>query len=336
MKPKLVVLCLTLSLVLALAACGTRSNGSNTDSGNATQTPSETKKPDNNTQAATFPMTFDNYGRSITIEAKPTKVLALGPNCAEMMAALGLSEYVIGTSLRNHSRGPLPEYADAVNAMPELNHSSATREGVITSGADFIYGIDWEFGGSGLDTTELESYGMVTYLNQATTIEEVYQEIRDIGKIFGVADKAEAFIADQQARVESVKNKVSGQTAPNVLVCDSINAGIFTASGVNYATLLLETAGGKNIFGDLTEKAWVTVSYEEVLAREPEIIVIFDYDSPSVEEKKAELKANDILSQLNAVKNERYVIITLESVLSGGRTAYVIEEMAKGFYPDLF
>jgi iron complex transport system substrate-binding protein len=289
-----------------------------------------------NTAASEYPMTFDNYGRAITITAKPTKVLALGPNCAETMAALGLSGYVKGTSLRNHSRGPLPEYADAVNAMPELNHSNATREAIITSGADFIYGIDWEFGDSGLDTAELDSYGMTTYIDKATSIEETYQEIRDIGKIFAVEDKAEAFIADQQARIKTVQDKIAGQTAPNVLICDSIDAGIFTASGVNYANLLLETAGGKNIFGDLMEKSWVTVSYEEVLKREPEVIIIFDYDSPSVDEKKAELKANDTLSQLDCVKNERYVIIELESVLPSVRTAYTIEKMATGFYPDLF
>ena len=311
---------LTLSIVMFFASHGINTTFASPASGASSE----------------YPMTFDNYGRTVTIASKPTKVLALGPNCAETMAALGLSEYVKGTSLRNHSRGPLPEYADAVNAMPELNHSSATREAVITSGADFIYGIDWEFGDSGLDTAELDSYGMTTFIDKATTIDETYQEIRDIGKIFGVKDKAEAFIADQKARIKAVQDKIAGQDAPNVLICDSINAGIFTASGVNYANLLLKSAGGKNVFGDLMEKSWVTVSYEEVLKREPEIIVIFDYDSPSVDEKKAELKANDILSQLDCVKNERYVIIELESVLPGIRTAYTIEKMAAGFYPGLF
>lgn len=85
------------------------------------------------------PVTLTNYGREITVSKLPEKVLTLGPNCTELFVALGLGDRVIGRSLVNHSRGPLPEYADEVNAIPELNHASATREAILTSGADFIY-----------------------------------------------------------------------------------------------------------------------------------------------------------------------------------------------------
>ena len=93
---------------------------------------------------------------------------------------------------------------------------------------------------------------------------------------------------------------------------------------------------GKNIFDDLTEKQWVTVSYEEAIDRKPDVILIHDYDSPSVEEKIQEIKANPVLSQLDCVKNERFATIELESVLPGDRMAYSVEKMAKEFYPDLF
>jgi iron complex transport system substrate-binding protein len=281
------------------------------------------------------PLTFNNYGRTVTVTRKPEKVLALGPNCAETLVALGLADYIIGTSLRNHSRGPLPQYAEDFKRIPELNHSSATREAVISSGADFIYGIDWEFGGSGLDIDELAGYGITVYMDAAQTLEQTYQEIVDIGKIFGVDDRSAEFIADQKARIASVRQKLAGKPPVNVLVYDSGNDGVFTCSGVNFETLLINEAGGKNVFDDLTEKAWVTVSYEEVIKRSPDAIIIHDYDSPSVEVKMAEIKANDTLSQLDAVKNGRFVIIELESVLPGDRLAYTIEKLAKGLHPEI-
>jgi iron complex transport system substrate-binding protein len=325
MKKKIsLFLALAFALSLALTSCA------------KTETPPASPAEAFVETDSAYPLTFDNYGREVTITAEPERVLALGPNTAELLVALGLGDRIIGTSLRNHSRGPLPEYAAEYENIPELNHSNATREAVISSGADFIYGLDWEFGGNGLDVDELAGYGITTYINSATTVELQYLEIRDIGKIFGIEDRAEAFIADQQARIAAVRANIAGQTAPNVLICDSIDAGIFTASGINFASLLLELAGGSNIFGDLSEKAWVTVSYEEVLAREPEVIVVFDYDSPSVAEKIAQIKANDILSQLDAVKNERFVILELESVLPGDRLAYSVEKLSAGFYPDLF
>ena len=64
--------------------------------------------------------------------------------------------------------------------------------------------------------------------------------------------------------------------------------------------------------------------------------MIHDYDSPSVEAKIAEIKANSALSQLDCVKNERFVTIALESVLPGSRMAYAVERFAAGFYPEIF
>ncbi len=281
-------------------------------------------------------VTFDNYGRVAVIKKNPQKVLTLGPNCTELFAALGLSDKVIGRSLINHSRGPLPEYADAVNAIPQLNYAEATREAILTSGADFVYALDWEISDSGCNIEEAKGYGIDVYVNSATTLDEQYKEILDIGKIFGIEERAEAFVADQKARISAVGEKLSGKEPVKVLVYDSGNDGVFTCSGTNFESLLISLAGGKNIFDDLTEKQWVTVSYEEVIKREPDVIVIHDYDSPDVEEKIAEIKANPTLASLDCVKNERFVPITLESVLPGNRMAYAVEVLASAFYPEEF
>ena len=285
-----------------------------------------------------YPVTVDHYGRTITIEKKPTAVATLGPNCTELFVALGLGDLVVGRTLVNHSRGPLDEYADIVNAIPEMNHESVTREALLSSGADFVYSIDWEIGDEGCNIEECESYGMNVYVNKASTFEEMYKEIEDIGVIFNCQDAAKAFIEDQKARIQAVEETLkTGNAEPvKVLVYDSGNDGVFTCSGTNFETLLIEKAGGKNLFDDITEKQWVTVSYEEVLNRNPDVILIHDYDSPSVEEKIKEIESDPTLSQLDCVKNKKYAVITLESVLAGDRLAYSVESMASDFYPELF
>ncbi len=282
------------------------------------------------------PVTVDNYGRSVTVAETPQRVLTLGPNCTELFIALGLGGKIAGNTLDNHSRGPLPEYAEEYAKVPELNYGSATREAVLTSGADFVFGVGWEFGGGGLDVAELEENGMAVYVERAANFDEAYKEIRDIGKIFRIEARAEEFIKEQERRMKAVADKIKGREPLRVLVYDSGSSGVFTCSGGNFESLLIERAGGENVFGDLTGKQWVTVSYEEAVAREPQVIVIHDYDSPSVEAKIAEIKANSALSQLECVKNERFVTIALESVLPGSRMAYAVERFAAGFYPELF
>lgn len=283
-----------------------------------------------------YPVVVENYDRTVEFSNKPQRVLTLGPNCTELFVALGLEDYVIGKSLVNHSRGPLEEYRDKVNKIPQLNYGSATREAVISSGADFIYALDWEISDGGVNIDEVSQYGMKVYVNSATTLEQQYKEIEDIGKIFKVEDVAKKFIDEQKDRINSVNNTLKDVTPVKVLVYDSGNDGIFTCSGSNFESLLIEQANGKNIFDDINEKQWITVSYEEVLKRNPDVIVIHDYDAPSVDEKIAEIKTNPILAQLDCVKNNRFAIITLESVLPGNRMAYAVESFAKAFYPELF
>ena len=303
------MLCLLFALALALsllAGCGAAPETAQSQGG-------DTAADDGH-----YPVTVTNYDREVTVESKPESVLTLGPNCTELFVALGLGDLVVGRSLVNHSRGPLDEYADEVNAIPELNHSSATRERILSSGADFIYTLDWEIGEEGVVIDEVEEYGMNVYVNA------------------NVEDAAAKFIQEQKDRISAVQDKVKGEEPVKVLIYDSGNDGVFTCSGTNFETLLVELAGGKNIFDDITERDWVTVSYEEVLAREPDIILIHDYDSPSVEEKIKEITSNPVLSQLDCVKNQRFATIQLESVLPGDRMAYSVERMAADFFPDLF
>ena len=312
-----------------LAGCGAQPAAAPSQSASAAAPPQQEAADEG------FPMTFENDGRTLTISQRPQRVLTLGPNCTELFAALGLSDLVVGRSLVNHSRGPLEEYAQAVEAIPQLNYGSATREAILSSGADFIYALDWEISDTGCNIEEAAQYGMSVYVNEATTLEEQYQEILDLGKIFGVEQAAQAFVDDQRARIQAVQERVAGQEPVDVLVYDSGNDGVFTCSGSNFESLLIGLAGGRNLFDDLTDQQWVTVSYEEVLARDPDVILIHDYDSPSVEEKLAEIAGNPTLAQLDCVKNQRFATITLESVLPGDRMAYAVEQLAAAFYPDL-
>ncbi len=85
-------------LGIILVGCGSTNEETNQNAAEGNSTTYET-------------LTLDNYGREVVITEKPTKVLTLGPNATELFIALGLEDLVIGKSLDNHSRGPLPEYA---------------------------------------------------------------------------------------------------------------------------------------------------------------------------------------------------------------------------------
>ena len=86
-----------------------------------------------------FPLILDNYGREITLTARPQRVVTAGPNCTELFIALGLEDLVIGKSCENHAQAPLAEYQSAYESIPELTFGYPTLEAVVGSGADFLY-----------------------------------------------------------------------------------------------------------------------------------------------------------------------------------------------------
>ena len=67
-----------------------------------------------------YPVTVKNYNREVTVNKRPEKVLTLGPNCTELFVALGLQDYIVGTSLKNHSRGPYPNTKKSTKPCPSL------------------------------------------------------------------------------------------------------------------------------------------------------------------------------------------------------------------------
>lgn len=322
---KIIALLLTLCMVFALCACGSKA-----------ETPAPaTEAPVADVAPAYTPVTVENYGRTLTIEKMPAKVVTAGPNCSEVFCALGLADLVVGNSCDNHSRGPLDQWKADYEKIPELTYGYPTLEAVVASGCDFIYAIDWVFEGD-FTVGALEGYGITVYVCEATDYDGVWKEIENLGKIFGVEDAAAAFISSEQTKLDAVKSAVAGKDVQKVFVYDSDTGnGVYTCGGPNIETQFIASAGGENICANL-DKAWVGVSYEEVLAQNPDWIIIHDYEEATYEQNMETLKADPILSQLDAVKNEHFIKLSLESALPGSRTAYSVETIAQGMFPDAF
>lgn len=105
-------------------------------------------------------------------------------------------------------------------------------------------------------------------------------------------------------------------------------AFLWTSEAINHA-------GGVNVFEDL-EKTWNTVSWEAVVEADPDIIVINDYGDTTAEEKIQSLKDNEALSDVTAIKNENFLVITLPEVFASTRVADTIEKFAEAFHPECF
>ncbi|MFJ7954038.1 ABC transporter substrate-binding protein [Lysinibacillus sp. NPDC096418] len=323
-------LILAIAMLSILAACGN-------DKAQKSETENEQWDP---AQAAATEVTIENNDTTQIYTEAPKKAISLNQHVTEIMLALGLEDSMVGTAyLDDKIYAPLKAAYDQV---PVLAEQYPTKEQVIDAEADFLYA-GWKSGFSekGVGTPEeLETLGIHTYLHTSSSttnpsLEDIFTDIRNIAKIFEVEERGEALIVQMSQEVEDIRAKLpQGKEELRVLIFDNGKQDVTTA-GQNFMNELVTVAGGKNIFGDV-ESGWTTVSKEDTVERNPEVIVVIDYGSTSVEEKINFLKNDPALKETDAVMNERFVTLPLSAASEGVRAAEAIQILAQGFYPDNF
>ncbi|MDT0308842.1 ABC transporter substrate-binding protein [Streptomyces sp. DSM 44917] len=330
--PRALAAALLAAVLALLAACGSGGR----DGGD----PGRSGGP----AAAGFPVTVENCGVSTTYEAPPERVVTIHQHPAELMLALGLQDAMAGTAYPDSA--VLPEYREAYEAIPELAAEEPSFEQVLEAEPDLVYG---GYGSAfaereGRSRQAFEDAGIATHLNREycedgpVTLEDAYEEIRTVGRIFGVPDRAEELVAELAGRADAAAEAVRGADPVRVFVYDSGESAPFTAGGLGLGQDLIRRAGGENVFGDL-DAVFADGSWEQVVERRPDVIVIYDYgdeDGGNVARKRDFLRAHPALAGLPAVREERFVVLPLTATLVGVRAPGAVEELARALHPERF
>ena len=273
---------------------------------------------------------------SYTYSEPPSRAIALNQHVAELMLALELQEYMVGTAYIDDEI--LPQYRAAYDSVPVLAEEYPSREVILAQNPDFIYGgfrsaFEVDAAGSQEDLNKL---GIGTYLTKSIcnigapdTLENVYSDIRNIGVIFGIEDRAQALVESLRGEVDQAVSGIDASGEPvRVFMFDSGDQAPYTAACCSMFTNMIETAGGKNIFDDV-EGRWKTVSWEEVIDRDPELIVLTEADWSTSQEKIDLLSSDPSLADITAVKEQRFAILKFSSLVPGIRNATAIRELAE-------
>lgn len=311
----------------------------------AAETETETEaQTEAQTEASAFPFTLvTKDDQEVTFTHVPERVISTNPNTGEELMALGLGDKIIGTCYNN---AQLPEqYRDEYESKPKISEDTGypSLEVVLDLDPDFIYGRSSAF--SDKDTAiathdTLSSYGIMSLSSiegykLGCDVEDVYQDFYNLGRIFQVEDKANEVVDGMKTKIAEVESKIEGADPIKVFNFDcDMDGGAYTP-GNNFTSKLIRHAGGVNVFEDL-EKTWNTVSWEAVVEADPDIIVINDYGETTADEKIQSLKDNEALSDVTAIKNENFLVITLPEVFASTRVADTIEKFAEAFHPECF
>lgn len=206
----------------------------------------------------------DQLGRKVTLNGTPQRIISIAPANTEILFALGLGDKIVGVT-------------DYCNYPPEAlakekvgGFSTPNIEKIIDLDPDVIFAAPKH---EAEVITQLEDSGLKVIALTPATIDETYDAIVLVGSVMGVQEAASSLIENMKSEISTVTSLVanlSDEEKPNVFYI-VWHDPLMTAGGDTLAGQLIELAGGKNIFDNLSD--YVTVSIESVLDGEPEVII---------------------------------------------------------------
>lgn len=295
------------------------------------------------TAANAHPVTVQSCDREVTFDAPPQRAVSNDVNLTEMMLVLGLTDTMVGyTGISGWNK--LDETMRAgVAELPELSERYPTREVLIGADADFWFA-GWNYGmrvGGEVTPETLAPFGVAVYEitescihimeRDGIAIDDMFNDIRNLGTIFGVDDRAETLIAGWQEDLDAIAQEIPEGEPLRVFVYDSGEDTPFTAGRYAMPTAMIEAAGGRNILDDV-DTSWTRVAWEPVVERDPQMIIIVDYGEVTAEEKIAFLRANPAFAQMDAVVNDRFVVLDYVEATPGPRNIAAIRALAEAFH----
>ena len=259
---------LAMLMLFSLAACG---NSTTADKGTEEATTSAFDIMSQfNEIGVSYPLTVtDQAGRTVTFEKAPEKIASSYYISTSLLLALGLQDKLVGIEAKAVAAAP-----DVVFLPMKLKKTADT----------------------------LESLGIKAVVVNPEDQSLLEECITLVGKITNNVGRAEALNNSIKTFLADNKTNVSGENTPSVYLAGNSSV-LSTAGSKMYQNTLLTNAGGKNVASELTDTYWANVSYEQILAWNPDYIVIAADATYTVEDI-----LNDAnLAGCNAVKNKNVV-----------------------------
>lgn len=332
MKPLSRFLALTLFLILTLTACV-----SATPAVMPTMTetrmvlPTVTSAP--TVGATSTPAQIsatDGLGRVVMLAAPAQRIISLAPSNTEILFALGAAGQVI-------ARDSFSDFPPEVTTVPDIGSTWETLnlEQLVALQPDLVLA-------AGIQSPEqvkaMEDAGLTVFLvPNPVVLEDLYANLEAVGRLIGREAEATALIESLKARVAAVDAKIATiNQKPTVfyeLDASQDPAKPWTAGPGSFHDALIARAGGMNIAAKL-DSAWAQMSLEQIVAADPDIILLGDAKWGTTPESVAQRPG---WGSLRAVKEGRVIPFDDDTISRPGpRLVDALENLARILHPEIF
>jgi len=209
---------------------------------------------------------FDDLGRLVTINGTPQRIVSLAPSNTEILFALGLEEKVVGvTDWCDFPPEALDKEKVGAYDTPDIEKIVALTPDLIL----VAYGTTMDV------INTLDGLGLTVFGIKSTDLDDVLNDIRTVGNITGKEAEAQALTSEMESRIQAVTNQTEELEGRPRVFYIVWHDPLWTAGSETFIHELIEKGGGVNICQNIT--GYTTISIEEVVARNPEVIIASEW-----------------------------------------------------------
>ena len=297
MKKRIIVLLLC-GLFLLLQGCGDK-----IETKNVTNTVQETmsiakenaavEERKESEKETIYPVTVtDQVGRQVTMEKEPQTIVSGYYISTSLLIALGQEEKLVGIENNPEKRPIYQKCAPRIMDLPQVGTvKELDLEQCALLQPDLII-LPFKL----KDTAEsLEQLGMkVLYIKP-----ESQKLLEEATTLLGIVTNSNEQVENLQSMIldktKEMQDLVGNSERPTVYITG--NSNFLTTAGCEmYQHSLIEAAGGENVAKELKDFSWAEISYEQLLAWNPEYIILaadakFDVETVLTDENLAGCQA---------------------------------------------
>lgn len=238
----------------------------------------------------------DHLGRQVSLESPAERIVSGYYITTSMLIALGLTDRVVGVEAKADTR---PIYALAAPDLLSLPNVGSAKEfnleGCIALEPDLVI-LPVRLKDS---ISALEEVGIPVIGVNPEDQESLMETIRMIGRAADAEERASALISDYEDKLTQVQQIAAEDPVETTVYLAGNSSFLSTATAKMYQNSLIEAAGGTNAAAEIDDTYWATVSYEQLLAYDPDRIVLASDASYT----KEDLLSDPQLAALKAVQN---------------------------------
>lgn len=237
----------------------------------------------------------DMAGREVSIEAVPERIVSGYYISTSTLIALGIQDKLVGIEAKADKR---PIYKLSAPELIELPNVGTAKEfnleGCLALEPDLVI-LPLKLKNA---AQTLEELGIPVLLVNPESQEQLMEMVAMLGDATGTADRAGELAAYIEAQEASLAELLQDAGTPTVYLGGNSSL-LSTAGQAMYQSDMIVRAGGVNVAAEIEDTYWVDISYEQLLAWDPEYIILASDASYTAED----VLADENLKDCTAVKN---------------------------------